>query len=377
MLQPLGNVKSYFNWKPRLAAHYMMWFDRSSKSHLDVGYDSSDPAIVTGDLDLMQSMGVDLVTPDYYGTGNLFQLKVLDLLFAGCATRGMYIAPCFDGGIVKYRRDLAVSATSYMIGAMKAYRDRYKGSPAIEKLPDGRMLCLAFSWNSGDPRYDVDETAVAKAMPDFAILFREAQGFTKAGSAGAFAWVHTDHAKFCAANQSAPLKVGMGAIARGFDDHNRRPDGDPTQSCWGGPARITPERDGQFLLDGIAAYNASAFKPQYMQIATFNDYEEGTAVREGIDSNVQPQISYINGTIGIVVTGNKNAVDSLGVLFDGVGVSVKTKDCGAVALDQIITTAPDGQHEVIVRANPRPLFIPKGSNKVTAVTKAVTRLVWS
>jgi hypothetical protein len=70
MLQPLGNVKAYFTWSPRLAIHYMMWFDPTTSSHLQVGFDSSDPAIVSGDLDLIQSMGVDVLFPDYYGRNN-------------------------------------------------------------------------------------------------------------------------------------------------------------------------------------------------------------------------------------------------------------------------------------------------------------------
>jgi hypothetical protein len=104
------------------------------------------------------------------------------------------IAPCFDGGIVKYRKDKSISATSYMISEMKAYRDKYRGSPVVERLTDGRMLASAFSWNSSDPVYDIDESAVAKAMPEFAIIFREKGGFSKTNSAGAFAWTMTDHA---------------------------------------------------------------------------------------------------------------------------------------------------------------------------------------
>jgi hypothetical protein len=378
MLQPLGNVKSYFNWSPRLAAHYMMWFDPTTSSHLQVGFDSSDPAIVSGDLDLMQSMGVDVVFPDYYGRANTFQVKVLHLLFAGCVTRGVKIAPCFDGGIVKYRKDKSISATSYMITEMKAYRDKYRGSPAIEKLPDGRMLASAFGWNSSDPSLDIDESAVAKAMSEFAILFREKGGFSKLNSAGAFAWTMTDHAAFLLEAAKHKDKVACGAIARGFDDHYRRPGGDITKSCWNypnDPARIVPERDGQYLLDAIGIYNASTYKPRYMQIATLNDYEEGTAVREGIDSHVQPQITYDgHGNVSAVITGNKYTVDDLSLVFDGKPVG---RAGNAIALDQIIVGAPDGQHSVMVEALPKPLFLPKQSNIVTVNTLAVTKLVWS
>lgn len=378
MLQPLGNVKSYFNWMVILAIHYMMWFNRNSTSHLDVGYDSFDPAIVSGDLDLIQSMGVDVVFPDYYGQASTLQAKVLDLLFAGCEKRTKRIAPCFDGGMVKHRPNMSVSPTAYMISEMKAYRDKYKGSPAIEKLPDGRMLASAFSWNNSDPSLDIDESAVAKAMPEFAVLFREKGGFSKLNSAGAFAWTMTDHVAFLLEAAKHKDKIGCGAIARGFDDHYRRSGGDITKSCWNypnDPARIVPERDGQFLLDTIAIYNASVYKPRYMQIATLNDYEEGTAVREGIDSHVQPQITYDgHGNVSAVITGNKNTVDDLSLVFDGKPVG---RAGNVIALDQIIVGAPDGKHSVMVEALPEPLFLPKQSNIVTVNTLAVTKLVWS
>jgi hypothetical protein len=238
-------------------------------------------------------------------------------------------------------------------------------------------LASAFSWNSSDPVYDIDESAVAKAMPEFAIIFREKGGFSKTNSAGAFAWTMTDHAAWLLEAAKHKDKLACGAIARGFDDHNRRPGGDPTKSCWDPtmPARIVPELDGQFLLDTIAIYNASVYKPQYMQIATMNDYEEGTEIREGIDSHVQPQITYDgHGSVSVVVTGNKNTVDGLAIVFDGKPLGRAGNE---IPLDQMIVGTPDGKHSVMVEAQPKPLFLPKQSNIVTVNTLAVTKLVWS
>jgi hypothetical protein len=141
------------------------------------------------------------------------------------------------------------------------------------------------------------------------------------------------------------------------------------------PARIVPELDGQFLLDTIAIYNASVYKPQYMQIATMNDYEEGTAIREGIDSHVQPQITYDgHGNVSVVITGNKSTVDGLALVFDGKPLGRAGNE---IPLDQMIVGTPDGKHSVMVEAQPKPLFLPKQSNIVTVNTLAVTKLVWS
>jgi hypothetical protein len=369
----LGNIRSYFNWHPRIAAHFMQWFDPTSKSHLPIGYDSSDPRIVAAQLDSMHRSGVDVVAPDYYGTVNTFQMKVVTQLISGCQARGMTVAPCFDGGIVKRRPDMSVSATSYMISQMKWWRDQYGKLPTSERLADGRMLAMAFSWNSSDARYDIDESAVAKAMPEFAILFRDASGFTKAGSAGAFSWVNTDHQAFLAKAAAAPTKIACGSISRGFDDHYRWPGGDVTKSCWNypnDPARLTPERDGQFLLDTVAIYNASTYKPPYMQLATWNDHEEGTDLEWGFDSHLTMSLA-LDPTVPWLIpsaTGNIRTMDSLAMIVGGMEYPMtKNFDLGSLGL-------PDGTYDFILVAKPRPLFWQKTA-KLTVTRK--TTVSWT
>jgi hypothetical protein len=375
----LGNIRSYFNWRPRIAAHFMQWFDPTSKSHLPVGYDSSDPRVITAQLDSMHRSGVDVVAPDYYGTVNTFQMKVVTQLISGCQARGMTVAPCFDGGMVKRRPDMSVSATSYMISQMKWWRDQYGKLPTSERLADGRMLAMAFSWNSSDARYDIDESAVAKAMPEFAILFRDAGGFTKTGSAGAFSWVNTDHQAFLTKAAAAPTKIACGSISRGFDDHYRWPGGDVTKSCWNypnDPARLTPERDGQFLLDTVSIYNSSTYKPPYIQLATWNDHEEGTDLEWGFDSRVTLSMSLMadpHGVISIMPIGNIATVDHVALQIGGMEYPVLTTQ-----FDLSMLGLGDGTYEFTAVAKPRPLFWQKTAKlTVTRKTTVVTTVSWS
>jgi hypothetical protein len=367
----MRSVKPYLNWKPRLKAHYMMWFDRPNTSHLDVGYDSSDPAVIERHLNDMQSAGVDVVTPDYYGSGNLFGVKVLGLLVMGCVKRGMTIAPCFDGGMVKHRPDMSISATAYMVGQMRAFKDKY--SAVMEKLPDGRYLCDSFGWNSSDPRFDIDESKVCASLPEYAILFREKGGFSKTGSSGSFAWAFTDHAAWLLAAKSG--KIGCGALCKGLDDHNRRPGADPTKSVWypDQPARILAERDGQQWLDTIKIYNDSAYKPPYMQLVTWNDHEEGTELEYGIDSHVTCEIQYApGGVVRFFVNGNKNTVGYTALRLDGAPILVT-----GTGFDLTTVSVADGDHSLCVLASGLPLFIDKTSPILTATSKTVPRVIWS
>jgi hypothetical protein len=367
----MRSVKSLLNWKARLKAHYLTWFDRSSASHLDVGYDSSDPAVIDRHLNDMQSAGVDVVTPDYYGSGNLFGVKVLSLLVMGCVKRGMTIAPCFDGGMVKHRPDMSISATAYMVGQMRAFKDKY--SAVMEKLPDGRYLCDSFSWNSSDPRFDIDESKVCASLPEYAILFREKGGFSKTGSSGSFAWAFTDHAAWLLAAAKAG-KIGCGALCKGFDDHNRRPGADPTKSVWDSsqPARILAERDGQQWLDTIKIYNDSAYKPPYMQLVTWNDQEEGTELEYGIDSHVTCAADYYPlGLVIPTIKGNLATIQSTSLMIDGKPIAIGD------SLDLKSISVPDGPHQMYVIAEGKPLFIDKTSPVLTATSKTVPRVIWS
>src|SRR5206468_10527948 len=87
-----------------------------------------------------------------------------------------------------------------------------------------------------------------------------------------------------------PSQLTVGVIYKCFDDNN---------ASWSGN-RVMAQQCGQVLLktaNEISKYFGGT-KPQipYVQIATWNDYEEGTSIEGGID-NCYTVISSINGNL--------------------------------------------------------------------------------
>jgi len=83
-----------------------------------------------------------------------------------------------------------------------------------------------------------------------------------------------------------PNDVAIGGIWKGFDDHN---------ASWG-TNRVIAQQCGQVLLNSFAAINWAhtnlengSFSLAYAQVATWNDYEEGTEVETGVDNCYQVQ----------------------------------------------------------------------------------------
>jgi hypothetical protein len=129
------------------------------------------------------------------------------------------------------------------------------------------------------------------------IIFEGVQGFTHMSSAGSYYWVQiagTDPAKsqfifnvsspstvetleqfFQTARQN-PGKLAWGAGFKGFNS---------SRSAWG-PNRILDQACGQLWMMSLTASNhfyTTAALP-YLQIITWNDYNEGTEIESGIDN---------------------------------------------------------------------------------------------
>ena len=128
------------------------------------------------------------------------------------------------------------------------------------------------------------------------LIFEHADGFTHQASSGAFAWVRvagTDPQKdqfrfaissndpaaldpFYETAQRNPDKQAWGAAYKGFNS---------SQSAWGAN-RILDQECGRLWIASLMRSNR--FFPErplpYLQVATWNDYNEGTEIETGIDN---------------------------------------------------------------------------------------------
>ncbi len=83
---------------------------------------------------------------------------------------------------------------------------------------------------------------------------------------------------YTGASNNSTTAVAIGGIWKGFDYAN---------ASWG-TNRVIAQQCGQVLLDSFAAINwahtSLNFSVPYAQVATWNDYEEGTEVETGVDN---------------------------------------------------------------------------------------------
>lgn len=137
-----------------------------------------------------------------------------------------------------------------------------------------------------------------------------AGGFSESGIDGGYGWPQpltysstnqftyngtggTYLSNFYSTARGSPSKIAMGVIYKGFDDNN---------AGWGSN-RVIAQQCGQVLnltanAISTAGYNSGS-QLQYVQFATWNDYEESTEIETGVDNCI---------TIGtpIIASGNIN-----------------------------------------------------------------------
>src|SRR5581483_6756240 len=162
-----------------------------------------------------------------------------------------------------------------------------------------------------------------------------------------------------------PTQITVGGLWKGFDDNN---------ASWSGN-RVIAQQCGQVLLDTakeIAKYFNTTNQLPYVQIATWNDYEEGTEVETGIDNcyTVKASISGTQLSWSLVASDtyatpatvhhfNVYYADAAGNFYSAASnVPVTTN-----ALD--LSSLPSGTWSLYVEMVGQPLFINRVSNAVT------------
>ena len=166
-----------------------------------------------------------------------------------------------------------------------------------------------------------------------------------------------------------PSQLTVGVIYKGFDDND---------ASWSGH-RVMAQQCGQVLLktaNEISKYfGGSNPEIPYVQIATWNDYEEGTAVEDGIDnctvstSLTGSQLSWTlvpsNATYASVSTVhhfNIYYTDSTGNLY----LAASNVSVTAGVFD-VSTVVPAGTWSVYVEMVGQPLLINRMSSALTYI----------
>jgi PKD repeat protein len=211
--------------------------------------------------------------------------------------------------------------TAKLISDLTYAYNNYEQSTSYIKV-NGRPIVLFFGVETLS---GIDWTRVAASVPGNPIyIWRNSGGFTKSLSGGSFAWVNV--------NKADPTDLGMSyldnfystslnylsksTLATGYKGFN------DSAASWGS-GKLMNQNCGQTWLQSMAEtgkyYNAS--QDVYgVQVATWNDYEEGTEMESGIDNCLSISASMASASqVAWMVSGNENTLDHYTVYISSDG----------------------------------------------------------
>ena len=352
----------------RIYARVVPFFLKSQK-HVDVGYYSDDPRQVGRQVEDMISRGIDGAIVDWYGTDHP-DLGRASVAFRDQAERhsGFSFVISEDKGALKNcMRKSGCDVTRRLIEDLNYAYDHFEKSPAYLQ-ENGRPVVFFFDVNL-DPIDWGRVRQFVKGNPLF--IFRNAGALKRPESDGAFIWVdHTGHRdmpylddfykKAIDAHRSRPV-ISLGSAYKGFDDR---------AASWS-ENRVTNQECGQIWLDTFAKVNRyfSPSQPlEYLQVVTWNDYEEGTEIESGIDNcvNIEPQIS--ERTLTWRIAGNEHTIDHFRIYESTDGdhlVELAELPSGARKWELPRNSFSTGRYQLYIQAVGKPSIIDKVSEPVS------------
>ncbi len=305
-------------WKGKFICEYQPWFGMST--HLSVGYNANLAATVAAQNSNMIARGCDINFVDWYGAtspNQAFNLATANQIFANLKSRPGYplkFAVLEDKDGLKYscpvsgktEAQTVLCLTDALIRDMDYIHTNYAWSPVYWR-DGGQPVVGSFVTRSQWPVLtSADWTLIWSAVKlhtdtyeaPFKYVLQFGSFTSDSYDNGRYAWVKTSPYttaaqfwwgsdtgptpsyldSFYSAARANPQKLAIGVVFKGFDDNN---------ASWSNN-RVRAQQCGQVLINSVkeAAKYFGGSNPQipYMQVATWNDYEEGTEVETGVDN---------------------------------------------------------------------------------------------
>ena len=337
----------------KVYAQLLVWFGQSG--HIDVGYSSTDPDQVHRQITDMISRGIDGVIVDWYGPNNSIDNATQLVMLEAEKHPGFSFSIMIDAGAIAGSSCYGCTPEQTLVQLLKYVEQHYFTSPAYTTV-QGQPLVTDFNV---DRSYSIDWNAVKSALsssPGF--LFQDNGGFSHPLSDGSYSWVMPQTGDYGLGYLSTfydigvtfPNKKTMGAAYKGFND---------ALASWGS-GRVMDQQCGQTWLQTFSQvtslYSANRQLP-YLQLVTWNDYEEGTEIESGIDSCVSPQPSVSGNTLEWGVSGNESTVDHYTVYTSADGqnlTKIADTKTGVHSVDLCSLPVPKGTSQLIVQAVGKP-----------------------
>src|SRR5437868_3556545 len=171
----------YPGFAGKIYTHLMPWF--GSTSHMNIGYDSADPAEIERQIVDMQQRGIDGVIVDWYGPFSTHSnLATINFLHQAELHPGFELGINYDHGAYK---NCGCDITSRVISDLNYVFANFESSASYVRW-QGRPV-ITFFGEENDP---INWTLVrSKVQGNPVFIWRNSSGFTRAESNGSFAWI--------------------------------------------------------------------------------------------------------------------------------------------------------------------------------------------
>lgn len=275
---------------PTLLADYQPWFGQPS--HIDVGYSSLDRVKAGQQIDQAKRLGITGFVVNWYGARHDFEDKAYTLMQQVAAERDFRVALMYD----EDQSNPADNTDAVIVDLQYAY-DRYIGPHAMITRNsylryNGRPMIFIFPKGGHTDWNRVRQTANSWEEPPL-LIFKDINQKWTNDFDGFYAWVSPGKAGWSSGGSNwgqdyldnfyqtmiaqYPSKIAVGAAWPGFND---------SRASWS-QNRHMSSRCGRTLDDTMRLfrryYNEQRPLP-FLMIETWNDYEEGTAIEDGVST---------------------------------------------------------------------------------------------
>lgn len=308
----------------RVLAHMVAWF-YSGSSHINIGY-FDDQTQITNVVADMKSRGIDGIILDWYGQGSHSD-TVAGYIKTACEADGsMTFAICVDKGAVNSGNSQTAfeSAVAYVNSTYfnsSAYEKR-SGRPLLlefgcEKLSIDWVTVKAFMGTHGNPLFIWQDLSAPTGSTGTS--GGSQNSFAASYTDGAFSWIGVSAVTgpdpealnylqgFYNSAKAHPSKIAMGSVRKGFND---------ALASWG-TGRVMTQANGDTWADSFTTLNSnysSSLQLPYLQVATWDDYEEGTEIETGIVTNFAfGTPTALGNVVSWTHTGETKPIDHIGV----------------------------------------------------------------
>jgi hypothetical protein len=272
---------------PKLIADYQPWF--GDPDHIDVGYNSQDPAVIRKQIEQAKNMGIYAFAIDWYADRKPFLDRSTAVLAEVSKQMQFHYALMYDE-----TEENNGHATEDALTAMDQAYKNYIGpqSPTHDAylLYQGRPMIFIFPKRGGTNWDQVRQTVNGWENPPWLIYKDDPPPQYAKDFDGQYAWVHpgekwmpdgSDWGKeylerfYQKMKTKYPGNIVVGGAWPGFNDK---------RASWTLNRQMDTRCGKTFdeTLSLFRKYYDESHPMPFLMIATWNDYEEGTAIEAGL-----------------------------------------------------------------------------------------------